>query len=298
MALEPRASEGSRNSADPHPATCYARAGVTKPADNKAASSPGEASRPAPLPYDPNSEGRVAWWLAAAVLATLTVVKPLGGIPVVGTIAFTLAAVLQLYLPLWRAGKYGRDYDFVGLHLQTWRRDLQVVLVLSAITFPPFIIGHHLYMTRANAWLAAFGFEHLAAFVPHRVLAPSIPHDAWGGLTAAWWFVQVAATHTLGVALPEETFYRGYLQPHLEARTPPRRSVFGVKIGRAAVITSALFAVGHFLGEWNPLRLGPFFPGLVFAWQRNRTGSVAGAILFHALCNTLGEVLFSLYKPI
>jgi membrane protease YdiL (CAAX protease family) len=240
----------------------------------------------------------MALWLTGAVLLTLTIVKPLGGIPVVGTIGFTLAAVLQLYLPLWRAGKLGRDYDFVGLHLKTWRRDLKIVLFLSAVTFPPFVIGHHLYMTQAHDWLVALGMGDLAAFVPRRVLSPSTPADLWGAAKVGWWFLGVAATHTLGVALPEETFYRGYLQPHLEARLPPALRVFGVNIGRAAVLTAFLFAVGHFLGEWNPLRLGPFFPALVFAWQRNATRSVAGAIAFHALCNTIGEVLFSLYKPL
>ncbi|MEM6734141.1 MAG: CPBP family intramembrane glutamic endopeptidase, partial [Myxococcota bacterium] len=103
--------------------------------------------------------------------------------------------------------------------------------------------------------------------------------------------------HALGVALPEETFYRGYLQPRLESQNPPKTRVFGVLIGRAAVLVSFLFAIGHVLGEWNPMRLGPFLPGLVFAWQRNASGSVLGAIAFHALCNILGEVLFSLYVP-
>jgi hypothetical protein len=247
---------------------------------------------------DPRAELRAVWWCVAAVLLTLTVVKPLGGIPVVGTIAFTLAAVLQLYLPLWRAGKLGRDYDFVGLHLGVWRRDLKLVLVLCALSFPPFIVGHHLYMTEAHDWLGTLGLDALARFVPERTLAPRWPADPMAALTSAGWFLQIVATHALGVALPEETFYRGYVQPHLESRWPPARRIFGVPLGRAALLAAALFALGHFLGEWNPLRLGPFFPALVFAWQRNATGSVVGAIAYHAACNVLGEVLFSLYQPI
>jgi len=107
----------------------------------------------------------------------------------------------------------------------------------------------------------------------------------------------MAATHFFGVALPEETFYRGYLQPRLEALWPPKTLIFGALLGKAALISAALFALGHFLGEWNPLRLGPFFPALVFAWQRNKTGNIWGAIAYHGLCNILGEVLFSLYAP-
>jgi uncharacterized protein len=273
------------------------------PSPNDTASTPrgpqdgAEATTPPPI-YDPIAESKVALWLVGAVLLTLTIVKPLGGIPVVGTIGFTLAAVLQLYLPLWRAGRFGRDYDFVGLHLKAWRRDLKIVLVLSAVSFPPFVLGHHLYMTQAHDWLVALGMQDLAAFVPHRMLSPQVPDDLWSFAKVAWWFLGVAATHTLGVALPEETFYRGYVQPHLEARLPPALVILGVSIGRAAVLTAGFFAVGHFLGEWNPLRLGPFFPALIFAWQRNATKSIAGAITFHASCNILGEVLFSLYKPL
>ena len=63
-------------------------------------------------------------------------------------------------------------------------------------------------------------------------------------------------------------------------------------------MTSALFALGHFLGEWNPLRLAPFIPSLIFAWQRNATGSILGAIAFHGLCNILAEMLSQLYQPL
>src|SRR4051794_1122293 len=74
--------------------------------------------------FDADHECKVAWWLTGIVLVTLTVVKPLGGIAVVGTIGFTIAAALQLYLPLWRCEKIGVGYELVGLHFNTWRKDL------------------------------------------------------------------------------------------------------------------------------------------------------------------------------
>ena len=77
-----------------------------------------------------------------------------------------------------------------------------------------------------------------------------------------------------------------------------RTARYDAKLTSVLSVSSALFALGHFLGEWNPLRLGPFFPALVFAWQRNATGSVVGAIVFHASCNVLGELLFVLYRPV
>jgi len=247
--------------------------------------------------YDEQRERRIAVRLVVLVLVTLTVVKPLGGIPVVGTVAFTIAAVMQLYLPLWRIDQLGLDYDFVGLSTHAWRSDLKVVLILVGLTFPPYILGHHLYMTHAHDWLRAAGLGGIAIWVPSRSLRPTLPHGTLGLVAAGWFFLKTAATHSLGVALPEETFYRGYLQPRLESLWPPVRTVFGTRIGRGALVASALFAAGHFLGEWNPLRLGPFLPGLVFAWQRNRTQTVFGGIVFHAACNVLGEVLFTLYAP-
>ena len=256
-----------------------------------------EPSEPPP-PIDDVAEYKNAWLYVGAVLLTLTLVKPLGGIAVVGTIAFTFAAILQLYLPLHRSAKLGRDYDWVGLHLRAWRKDVKIVLILCAITFPPFIIGHHLYMENLHGWVEGLGLGDLARFIPERRFAPETSGSLAEWATRGWWLLSITATHSLGVALPEETFYRGYLQPQFERRWKPIRKIFGVPMGRAAIFAAALFALGHFLGEWNPLRLGPFFPALVFAWQRNASGSVVGAITYHAACNILGEVLFSLYKPV
>jgi len=245
---------------------------------------------------DETRERRIALWLTLALLVTLTLIKPLGGIAYVGTVAFTIAALMQLFLPIRRAEKLGFDIDFVGLHTRTLKKDLRLVLILCLITFPPYIVLHHLYMTAFHDWALQLDLPALARYLPRGRLAPSVPDGLWGWAVGIFWFLEICATHIFGVALPEETFYRGYLQPRLQSKWPARRTIFGVRIGLAAVVASALFAAGHFLGEWNPLRLGPFFPGLVFAWLRNASGSVVGAIGYHALCNILGEVLFAAYR--
>lgn len=249
-----------------------------------------------PPGLDEEAERSMAWKMVLAVLVSLTLAKSIGGVAVIGTLALTVAAIMQLWIPLWRAQSLDRDYDFVGLHTGGLAADVKWVLVLALITFPPYAVGHHLYLTEGHGWLVSAGLEELARFVPQRAFEPSFPNGE-RLLERTGWFLQMAATHALGVALPEETFYRGYVQPRLESKWPPGTSILGVRIGRAAVLTSLLFAVGHVLGEWNPLRMGPFFPGLLFAWLRNASGSVIGAISYHALCNILGEVLFSLYVP-
>jgi membrane protease YdiL (CAAX protease family) len=253
------------------------------------------ASSPAPI--DEAHELRVALALTALVLLTLTIVKPLGSLAVIGTIGYTVAAALQLYLPLWRADRLRAPIAIFGLHTRSWRRDLRLVALLCAVTFPPYALAHHLYMTAAHDWAWRLGLYELARLLPRRTLALHTPVGLAGWGSAAWWLGQIVVTHLLGVALPEEAFYRGYLQPRLASRLPPRYRVCGVPFGLAAVLTALLFAAGHFLGEWNPLRLGPFFPALLFAWLRNATGSVTGAVAYHASCNVFGELLFTFYQP-
>jgi membrane protease YdiL (CAAX protease family) len=94
----------------------------------------------------------------------------------------------------------------------------------------------------------------------------------------------------LAIALPEEAFYRGYLQSELDQVWRPRWHVFGAKLGYGWVVTSAVFAVGHVLTQPNPNRLAVFFPALVFGWLRSRSGGIGAGTVFHAACN-----LFSLF---
>jgi membrane protease YdiL (CAAX protease family) len=92
------------------------------------------------------------------------------------------------------------------------------------------------------------------------------------------------------VALPEEFFYRGYLQGRLRDLWPEGKRVLGARLGRAFWLTALLFAVGH-LAIFQAWRLAVIFPALLFGWMRERTGTVMGAALFHAACNLLALVL-------
>ena len=244
-----------------------------------------------------SEEVRPAWMLTLAMLVALMVLKPLGNVPYLGSLLLTAAAVSQFFIPLWRMDRLGKDYEYLGLTLSSWRHDLKLVAVLILLTFPPYVVAYHFYMTRSFHWAVELGLVEYVRFLPRHDFAPNWPQDLWTWGRGSLWLGEVVLTHSLGVALPEETFYRGYLQPHLERRWPPRVKIFGVFLGRAAVLSTLAFALGHFLGEWNPLRLGPFVPGLVFAWQRNATGSILGCIGYHSACNVLGEILFTMYQP-
>jgi membrane protease YdiL (CAAX protease family) len=104
-------------------------------------------------------------------------------------------------------------------------------------------------------------------------------------------FLQLALSQIVVVAVPEELFFRGYLMGRFEERWPSRRQLFGASVGWPLLVSSALFALGHFLVDFDATRLAVFFPGLAFAWMRSRSGSIAAGALFHALCNLLSEVL-------
>ena len=239
-----------------------------------------------------HNEYPMARRMVILLLLALLVVKTIATLPWIGPLAVTAVAALQLYWPILRAEKLGYPYAWLGIKKNEIPQDIKIVAILCLITFPLYGLGVHYYMTEAYGW---FSFPELTTSLPHKTFAP-MESQKWSNLwTGALWLGEISLIHMLGVALPEEMFYRGYLQPQMEKRFSKSGTLFGVPFGSGTIITSALFALGHFVGEWNPLRLTPFFPSLIFAWQRNRHNSIVGAIVYHGLCNIYGEILFSLY---
>ncbi len=104
-----------------------------------------------------------------------------------------------------------------------------------------------------------------------------------------------AGGQLLMIALPEEAFYRGYLQTSLDRELGTKLNVLGAPIGWGLPLTSAIFAAGHLLTELNPARLAVFFPSLVFGLLRARTGGIGASVLFHALCNLFSAYLLRSY---
>ncbi len=98
------------------------------------------------------------------------------------------------------------------------------------------------------------------------------------------------------VALPEEAFYRGYLQTRFDEALPAKRvRVLGAELGPGLLIASVVFAIGHFVTVPVPARLAVVFPSLLFGWLRARTGGVGASLTFHALCNVFSETLGRAY---
>ena len=87
------------------------------------------------------------------------------------------------------------------------------------------------------------------------------------------------------IALPEEAFYRGYLQSRLDEVWPRRVMILGAPLGLGWLVASAIFAVGHIATVHMPARLAVFFPALLFGWLRARTKGIGASVLFHWACN-------------
>jgi hypothetical protein len=141
----------------------------------------------------------------------------------------------------------------------------------------------------------------------HALAAAAIIYPCfWFGFRL-WWKVDAfhpaplepvladALGQLLVIALPEEAFYRGYLQTSLERELGKSVSVGGTRVGLGLLLASAIFAVGHLLTELNPTRLAVFFPALVFGLLRARTRGIGSALLFHAMCNLFAAYLLRSY---
>lgn len=146
-------------------------------------------------------------------------------------------------------------------------RALAIGTLVAVFVLPPFWVGY-VYWYRPRVAFAAAPW-------------PSLQSDVLGQL--------------LGVAFPEEAFFRGYLQSALETAWPSNRRLLGARVGASIVVTSAIFAVGHLLTEPYPGRLAVFFPSLVFGFLRAREGGVGASIVFHALCNLFASYLGQSY---
>ena len=160
------------------------------------------------------------------------------------------------------------DLERYGLRLQPLWRSLLLFLGFIALIIPLFSLGYWLFLHRAcpllPRWLILCG--------PNPAPALRLPPD----------LLLTILGQLLVVALPEEFFFRGYLQGRLSEILPQ---------APALLLSAVLFALGHLLVSFDAGTLAVFFPGLLFGLLRAMTGSVLSGTLLHASCNLLIDVL-------
>jgi membrane protease YdiL (CAAX protease family) len=214
---------------------------------------------------------REAVWASAGILVLIGGVKILQGVVPgwVGSVAITAVWAVQLYGPFLRADRGDVSLAELGLRSDRLRADAGWGLAMAAAITVPYAAG---------AWWWMGSPSEVALRLP----------KSW----SAGFLLELAV-----VAVAEEAFFRGYLQSRYDAAWGTVRRIGGAAVGGGLFAASAVFAAAHFAGEWNPARLAPFFPSLLFGWLRARTGAIWGAAGFHAYCNLLQDLVNASFRP-
>jgi membrane protease YdiL (CAAX protease family) len=240
---------------------------------------PGAAPSPATEPLAPRD--LVLTWVKCLFAIAIAALVPLGlvranlaGVAAFAFIAFPDGVLRRRHehwdaygLPWWgwRAGRTWR----------AWARGLLEALALSGVVFPLFtavFVAYSMAVRHLPAELATIVAPYALPAAPRW---PPLPPD----------LPLRVAVQLLVVALPEELFYRGFIQTAWARARPERRThVIGADLGAGFLATQLLFAAGH-LVVFQPWRLATFFPGLLFGWLRARTGDIAAPVFFHAISN-------------
>lgn len=210
-----------------------------------------------------------------ALLAVLYLLA--GRVAFVGAHLTELYAVLFLVTPHLLSSRAGLSMPVFG----PLPRGLFLGLAVSAVVLATFALGYHLYFRS----LCAGGLPASFHLGRHCATLHDFRFPGWSATG------HLFLIHAIAVALPEEYFYRGFLQPLIHgspslAGLGPRR-----RLACALVLQALCFALGHALVDLNPVRAAVFFPGLVFGalavWGRG----LWAPILFHAAANVVSETL-------
>jgi len=206
-----------------------------------------------------------------------------------------LVPILFIYTPVWLCKIRGVHPDLYPIALPPfrdpeWGESFRLAAVVIAVVFIPWIIGYHLYQTLLVPELVGMacdlGVRQACA------LPVAEPWPAWRLPSEP---ARLVAYHVFFVALPEEFFYRGYLQTRLDEAFGVKWRLLGADVGWGWVITCLIFAFGHSIVVVQWWHFAIFFPSLVFGWMRARTGGVVAGALFHAFCNVAVNFLDTAY---
>lgn len=207
----------------------------------------------------------VAWTVTVVATVVFYLLSQMGGF--FRDYLHTLVGAVFVAVPMAALLPRRESFDDYGLPPQGLLREVLFALLVAAIVFPPFWLGFRIW----------WGWERELLFV--------LPEGFWSS----------ALANLVVVALPEELFYRGYLMGRLDLLLRGRVRILGAEVGWSILIAAVLFGVSHFLVTFDPQRLAVFFPALAFGWMRRLRGSIAAAVVFHALCNIFMDLLLAAY---
>jgi membrane protease YdiL (CAAX protease family) len=162
-----------------------------------------------------------------------------------------------------------RPYEEYGL---TLRNPGSILFhgIVSLAVFLPYAFGHYIW----EYWYAGADFDlRLPANLGNEIVV-----------------------QTLIVALPEEFFFRGYLQTQFDKSFGRPYRFLRADVGLGLPIAAAVFALCH-VPFGGPARMIVFFPGLLYGWLRARTDTIVAPTLYHAASNILMKVMIASLMP-
>lgn len=157
-------------------------------------------------------------------------------------------------------------------------RALVIASLIACVILPPFWVGF------------VYWYQPQQSFDLKQALAA-------GGSASPLSLMNLSLAHVLVVALPEEAFFRGYLQTALDDRYEPQssnakaRHLTSLRLSTGLLISSLIFALGHLSTTPQLGRLAVFFPSLLFGLLRQKTGGIGASVLLHAQCNIFAALL-------
>lgn len=167
-------------------------------------------------------------------------------------------SAIWVYLPLPFVLSTKKSPTEYGVSWGTGFRGLLEILAVSvAVTIPFYVAFFHFFPIKWSVSL-------------------SLPKD----------IAYIAVVQFLAIALPEEFFFRGFVQSELEGAARKKIKILGAELGWGWAITCLIFGVGHVIVQATPIRAAVIFPSLLFGWARVRTKSVLHPAIMHTLFNT------------
>lgn len=204
-----------------------------------------------------------------------------------------IAAVLFVYGAAWRIWRNGKELSAYGITVHPISKNVIWSISATVAVLGVFLllyIGYYTVVCGDKAHLLGTLGRDCRRFVGGvSNVEFSLPSGFWELLLAEF----------LVISLPEEFFFRGYIQGRLNEVWRGRRRIFGVELGWAWIVQAGLFGLGHFLIDFNPLRLAVALPALAFGYIREGTGSIGAAIIFHMCCNIFMTIVdYNFFPPL
>lgn len=171
-----------------------------------------------------------------------------------------ILAIALLYIPFLLE----KSRKVLGFHYENFEESMLFVFGICVIIFPLF-------------YLVSVKFGYIVGF---RV-RPGIPDK----------FFESVLFHIFAAAIPEELFFRGYLQGSFNQIFPKKFKFLGIEFGLGLILANVLFALSHLVSYLNPTRLAVIIPGFAFGYLREKYSQVFAPAAFHAMSNIFMEIL-------